>query len=403
MEKIIFHIDVNNAFLSWTAINLLNKGVKTDIRNIEAVIGGDESQRRGIVVAKSMPAKKKGVKTAETLYSARKKCKNLKVYQANYSFYKEMSDKLFSLISNYSPDIEIVSIDECFLDYTNVKNLYGDPISFAHTLKNEIYNTLGFSVNIGIAQNKLCAKMASDFEKPNKVHTLWPYEIKKKLWPLQVGKLYGVGKKSAEKLQQLHINTIYDLAHANENMLYKYFKNNTNNLIKSANGENDEPVITEKRVAKGISNSTTLKADCESIIKMNQILLQLSENVALSLYKNHKQAHVVAVQIKDAFFKIKSHQIKLLNSVSTSKEIYEVAKRLLKILWKGEPVRLMGLRVDHLTDVRNYQVSLFEDPNLVEENKELESVIMRLKEKYGVSVITKAVSIDTKISKKYND
>ena len=199
MDRIIFHIDVNNAFLSWTAIDLLKRGYKYDIRNSYAVIGGDEKARSGIVLAKSMPAKKLGIYTSETLYSARKKCKVLKVYQPNYKFYSEMSKKLFELLKNYSPDIEIASIDECYMDYGKVKNIYGDPIEFAYKLKKEIKDILGFTVNIGIANNKLCAKMASDFSKPDKVHTLFETEIKEKMYPLKIDDLFGIGKKTAPK------------------------------------------------------------------------------------------------------------------------------------------------------------------------------------------------------------
>ena len=183
------HIDVNNAFLSWSAIDLLNKGYKYDIRNSYAVIGGDEKKRSGIVLAKSTSAKKLGIVTAETLYSARKKCKVLKVYPPNFKFYNEMSNKFFSLLRKYTPDIEIASIDECYLDYGKVKSLYGDEVAFAYKIKDEIKNTLGFTVNIGIANNKLCAKMASDFSKPDKVHTLYENEVKEKMYPLDVGDL----------------------------------------------------------------------------------------------------------------------------------------------------------------------------------------------------------------------
>ena len=217
------HIDVNNAFLSWTAVDLLKKGYPIDIRNIESIIGGDESLRHGIVLAKSMVAKRKGVKTAETIRDAKRKCKDLKIFPPNYKLYSEMSNKLFKLISNYTPDIEKLSIDECFIDYTKVKNLYGDPIEFAHKLKNEVKNTLGFTVNIGIANNKLCAKMASDFLKPDKVHTLFSNEVEIKMYPLPIEELYGIGKSSSKKLRELGINTIGDLAIADSKILYKYW------------------------------------------------------------------------------------------------------------------------------------------------------------------------------------
>lgn len=403
MERIIMHIDVNNAFLSWTAVDLLNKGSKYDIRNSYAVIGGDEDARRGIVVAKSTPCKKLGIKTADTLYSARRKCPALRVFKADYLLYKKMSNKLFNYIRNYSPDIEILSVDECFLDYTKVRNLYGDPIKFAYKLKDEIKEKLGFTVNIGIANNKLCAKMASDFEKPNKVHTLFENEIKDKMWPLDVGELYGVGKKSAEKLKNLKINTIYDLAHANHDILYKYFKNNAYKFIESAKGINNEEVVTEVTEAKGISNSVTLEKDYTKIEDINKVLLAISENVVRNLHKEEKYANVVAVVIKDKFFKTSSHQLKLKNAVNTSKDVYEISKKLFKELWKGQPVRLIGIRLDNLTTTNNYQVSLFEDVKNVKKNENLEKVVINLKNKYGTNIIKKGSITENNVTKKYQN
>lgn len=314
-----------------------------------------------------------------------------------------MSNKLFNYIRNYSPDIEILSVDECFLDYTKVRNLYGDPIKFAYKLKDEIKEKLGFTVNIGIANNKLCAKMASDFEKPNKVHTLFENEIKDKMWPLDVGELYGVGKKSAEKLKNLKINTIYDLAHANHDILYKYFKNNAYKFIESAKGINNEEVVTEVTEAKGISNSVTLEKDYTKIEDINKVLLAISENVVRNLHKEEKYANVVAVVIKDKFFKTSSHQLKLKNAVNTSKDVYEISKKLFKELWKGQPVRLIGIRLDNLTTTNNYQVSLFEDVKNVKKNENLEKAVINLKNKYGTNIIKKGSITENNVTKKYQN
>ena len=269
MDRIIFHIDVNNAFLSWTAIELLNKGYKKDIRNIVSVIGGDEKTRNGIVLSKSTLAKKFGIKTGETLYSARKKYKNLEVFPANYDYYSKMSTNLFKLLSNYSPDIEVASIDECYLDYGKVKNLYGDELKFAYKLKDEIKNKLGFTVNIGIANNKLCAKMASDFEKPDKVHTLYNNEIKAKMWPLPIEDLFGIGRSSSEKLKSIGIKTIEDLATSDKEVIYKIFKNQSEYEIDIANGiDNSELELYWE--AKGISNEITLPKDERNIDVLNE-------------------------------------------------------------------------------------------------------------------------------------
>ena len=223
--RIIFHIDVNNAFLSWSAIDLLNKGYSLDIRKIPAIIGGDESKRRGIVLAKSPVAKKYGIVTAETIYSARKKCPSLQIFEANYKWYQKCSRDLMTYLSQYTPSLEQFSIDECFLDFTGTSFLYKDYFALAKKISKEIKEKFGFTVNIGIASNKLCAKMASDFEKPDKIHTLFKEEIPTKMWPLPVGDLFMVGKSTKEKLIKLGILTIGDLAKTPLSVLKKHFKN----------------------------------------------------------------------------------------------------------------------------------------------------------------------------------
>ena len=401
MKKIIMHIDVNNAFLSWTAIYMLKNGNKIDIRNTYAVIGGDETSRRGIVLAKSTPAKKRGIVTGETLYSARKKCPTLNTYPPNFSFYKQMSDSMFNLIKNYSPDIEIMSIDECFLDYTPVKHLYGDEIKFAYKLKKEIYDKLGFTVNIGIASNKLCAKMASDFSKPYKVHTLFENEIQTKMWPLPVEELFGIGKKTAIKLHNININTIFDLAHTDEKYLYKFFKNQASYIIKSAQGIGSDFVNPIPNNPKGIGNETTLDHNIDSKEQLYQYLLALSENVSIRLRKEKKYASVVVVTLKDKYFKKISHQKKLHNATNITEEIYKKSKEILDEMNIEEGIRLIGIRLDNLTDTSNHQVSLFENINEREDNNKLEETVDYLKEKYGYKVIKKASLIDTKVDKKY--
>lgn len=389
MERIIMHIDVNNAFLSWTAIELLNNGSKYDIRKSYAVIGGDPKARKGIVLAKSMPAKKQGVVTAETLYSAKKKCPALRVYNPNYAFYQEMSHKLFELLYKYTPDIEIASIDECYLDYTNVKHLYGNELDFAKKIQQEIYDNLGFTVNIGIANNKLCAKMASDFEKPFKIHTLYQDEISSKMWPLKVGDLFGVGKKTVPKLEKLNIYTIYDLAHADVNTLNTYFKNQSQDLINRANGIDTSPVISTPPEPKGLGSEITLPKDVEAREEIYKYLTILSEEVSLRLKKQRKYASTVTIILKDNMFKRSTHQKKLINAIKNSEDILKVAKDLYNELKYDKPIRLIGIRLNNLTDTVIHQVSLFEDLAHVDRENELDIVIDNLKDKYGLKIIKK--------------
>ena len=387
------HIDVNNAFLSWTAVDLLNKGYKIDIRNIESIIGGDESQRHGIVLAKSMVAKSKGVKTAETIRDAKRKCSDLKIFPPNHKLYQEMSNKLFELISNYTPDIEKLSVDECFIDYTKVRKLYGDPIKFAYKLKKEIKDTLGFTVNIGIANNKLCAKMASDFLKPDRVHTLFKEEIIEKMYPLPIEELYGIGKSSSKKLRELNINTIGDLANANPSLLSKYFKNQTEKIINSAKGIDDSIINVKRSESECISNSTTTSYNLNSLEDIYKFLYPLVENVSISLRKNKKYTSLVGVMLKDKNFKTYSHQRRLKNATSNTDEIYGIAKELVKELWNEEGIRLVGVSLSKFSNIQTHQLSIFEDVKQVESNNKLDKVLDKLKDTYGSNIIKKASQI----------
>ena len=401
MKRIIMHIDVNNAFLSWTAVLRLKNGEKIDIRNTYAVIGGDEKSRHGIVLAKSMPAKKKGVLTGDSIYLAKKKCLNLKVYAPCYDFYKKMSDSMMNLIHSYSPDVEQMSIDECFLDYTPVKHLYGDELQFAYKLKKEIKDKLGFTVNIGIANNKLCAKMASDFSKPYKVHTLYEDEVERKMWPLKVDDLFGIGKQTALKLHKLNINTIYDLAHIDKVFLYKHFKNQAYDMIDKALGKGSDFVDSSKNVPKGIGNEVTLTKNIYDKGELKQYLLALSENVSLRLRKEGKYAYVVVVILKDKFFKRISHQKKLVNAINLADDVSRVSLEILDEMNIENGVRLVGIRLDKLVSSSSHQVSLFENLNVKDSNSELEKVLDDLKAKYGFKIVKKASLLDNKISKKY--
>lgn len=400
MEKIIMHIDVNNAFLSWTAVLRLKQGEK-DIRNTYAIIASIDKSNHGIVLAKSMPAKKLGIVTAETIYSAKKKCPNLNIYPPNYSFYKQMSNNMMNLIRSYSPDIEQMSIDECFLDYTPVKHLYGNELQFAYKLKKEIKDKLGFTVNIGIANNKLCAKMASDFSKPYKVHTLYSYEIKNKMWPLQVDDLFGIGKQTALKLHKLNINTIYDLAHCDQKQLYKHFKNQAQEMINKAQGKGSDIINSSQNNQKGIGNEITLNKNIFDKSQLNPYLLALSENVSLKLREQNKYAYVVSVTLKDRFFKRYTHQKTLINAINLAEEVNKTSIEILNEMNIENGVRLIGIRLDKLVETPAHQVSLFENIKTKEQNTNLEKTVDNLKQKYGVEIIKKASLLNNKISKKY--
>ena len=390
MERQILHVDVNNAFLSWLAVSKLKNGEKIDIRDEVAVIGGDETKRSGIVLAKSPKAKQFGIITGESLYSARQKCNNLQVYQGNFKIYREYSNKLYSLLSEYTDKIERFSIDECFLDMTNY--LMKDTLlNKAKEINKRVKEELGFTVNIGVAHNKLLAKMASDFTKPDKVHTLFEEEIQTKMWNLPISELFMIGKKTVPKLYNMKIRTIGDLANYDKNMIIKKFGKHGKIMWEYANGIDNSEVQYVQEKPKSIGNSITLPVDINNVEQLEEVLLALTEQVSYRLRKQDMIANSVSVQLRTKNFEDFSHQAKLDNPTCNTKTILKKAKQLLNEMFKtGIFIRLIGVRVDNLIEKNEMQISLFEDLQDNEKQKKLDSVIDSLNEKYGLNSITRA-------------
>ena len=394
MKRIIFHIDVNNAFLSWSAVKLLSEGYEIDIRQIPSIIGGDESSRHGIVLAKSPVAKKYGIKTAETIYSARKKCPNLKVFSPNMEYYRLMSKKMIDHISNYSPDLEQFSIDECFLDLTGTTYLYDDILDLAYKIKDEIFEKFGFTVNIGIGNNKLCAKMASDFEKPNKVHTLFENEIESKMWPLPIEDLFMVGEKTAIKLKKMGFYTIGDVAKCDCKRLIKEFKSFGNTIYEMANGIDNSIVDSTISQSKSISVSLTLDKDTDDIELLKKVLLRQVDEVGRALRKKKLYTTIVAITFKTSEFISFSKQCSTDLPINSNNAIYDKVISLLYKSWNFEKIRNIGVRISGFTNKRVTQTSLFEDGNKEVDDEKIQSVLDSIKDKYGSNIINPASLID---------
>lgn len=395
--RIIFHIDVNNAFLSWSAIYLLKQGYPTDIRKIPAVIGGSEEKRHGVVLAKSPVAKKYGIKTAETLYSARKKCPNLQVFPPNHEWYYEMSRLFHEYLKQFSPICQKYSIDEAYLDLTGMHYIYDDYTKLAYQIKDEIKKRFGFTVNVGIANNMLCAKMASDFEKPDKVHTLFLEEIKTKMWPLPIENLFMVGKKTASDLRGLGINTIEELALADIVMLQKHFKNQAQFLKDSANGLDPSKVEKNESKSPSISISETLAKDIDDLEMLEEILFRQASEVSRQLRSKNKYCKVVAIIYKNSNFESYSKQSKMQNATNNTNKIYKEAKKLLRIGWRKDPIRLIGLRLTELTDYIQKQISLFDqEQDFRKEDEKFQKTMDEINKKFGKNTLIPASIIRKK-------
>ena len=350
MEQIIFHIDVNSAYLSWTAVEQLKNGAEVDLRTIPAIIGGNQESRHGVVLAKSPLAKKYGIRTGEPVAQAFRKCPDLVMAPPNHKMYQEYSRRLMEFLQTYTPDIEQVSVDECFMDFTGISYLYLSPVEAAFEIKDAVYEKFGFTVNIGISVNHLLAKMASDFEKPNKVHTLFPKEIPVKMWPLPISELYMAGRSSVEVLNKLEIRTIGELAKADPNLLELHLKSHGRTLWEFANGIDHEKVRRGHVENKGIGNSTTLAKDAVTEEEAKKVLLWLAESVGGRLRKEKQRAGMVSVEIKYHTFQTVSHQKQLETASNADQVIYKAACELFRELWNQEPIRLLGIRTSKLQD-----------------------------------------------------
>ena len=403
MQQIIFHIDVNSAFLSWTAVEQLKNGAEEDLRTIPSIIGGNQESRHGVVLAKSISAKKYGIVTGEPVANAFRKCPNLVMAPPNHKMYTEYSKRLMQVLrENYTDEIEQVSVDECYMNFTGIAHRYASPVAAAFEIKDAVYKEFGFTVNVGISVNHLLAKMASDFEKPNKVHTLFPEEIPAKMWPLPVSELYMAGKSSVEVLHKLEIRTIGELAKTDPDLLELHLKSHGRTLWEFANGKAGDKVVRERVENKGIGNSTTLPKDETEEVEARKVLLWQAETVGRRVRKEGMKAKMVSVEIKYNTFQSVSHQKQLQRATNADKVIYETACELFHELWNGHPIRLLGIRTSKLVDeAEPEQISIFDlesvsNQNMVkqeirknEKQEKLDKAVDQIRKKYGEGAIVR--------------
>lgn len=388
-KTLIFHVDVNSAFLSWSAVKRLKEDPgAVDLRTIASAVGGDKKTRHGIITAKSIPAKKYGIVTGEPVVKALQKCPSLVLVSGDYQSYHEYSHAFIEILKSYTPLVEQVSVDEAFLDMTGFENIYGKyatsecpyPICLAKRIKDEIRDSLGFTVNVGISSNKLLAKMASDFTKPDRIHTLFLSEIRQKMWPLDIGDLYGCGKSSAARLRSFGIKTIGDAARSQVELLCSYMGDNAGTYIfESCNGHGSSNVHISRDEAKSYSNETTVSEDITADnfdAKIPSAIRWLSESVASRLRADGVFANTIGVSAKTETFRRFSRQMTIDDSTSQTETIYFFAMQLIKELLfgykgsssksleglfsKGFSIRLIGVSATGLDHGEYKQMNLFD-------------------------------------------
>ena len=394
-ERLIFHVDLNSAFLSWEAARRVKEGLP-DLREIPSCIGGDPKSRLGIVVAKSIPAKKYGVTTGEPVALALRKCPDLVCVPGDFALFDRCSRAFKKICASYAPVMESFSIDEVFLDMSGTHLIYPDPVAVAHEIKDKIRDELGFTVNVGIGTNKLLAKMASDFEKPDKVHTLFPSEIPEKMWPLPVRDLLFLGKASEQKLLRAGIKTIGDMAKSDEAEIRQLLGDkNGRQLYRYANGIDDSPVRSEREEAKGYSAETTVEEDIVTYEQALSLLLAQCDVVAARMRRDGKKCSCVAVTYRTLDFKTRSHQKNFEDPTDVTEEIFAQVKKLLYECWKCEPLRLIGVALTDLTSDEFRQMSLFENTEDREKQKKVDETIDDIRRRFGNGMIVRGSTIST--------
>jgi DNA polymerase-4 len=388
MSRIIFHVDVNSAYLSWEATYRLQHGETLDLRTIPSAIGGNPKKRHGIILTKSIPAKKYKIKTGESLMEAYKKCPNLHVVAPNYALYMKCSNALTDIFKEYFHKIDRYSIDESFLDFTNMEHILGPPVEFAYFLKNRIKKELGFTVSVGISSNKLLAKMASDMKKPDAVTTLFPDEIKEKMWPLPIEDLFMVGRATSPKLRRMGIHTIGDIAKMDHQLIKAMLKSHGSMIWNYANGiEYSEVKKNDKLNIKGIGNSTTISFDVTNEKEALMFILSLCETVTTRLRESGYIARTVVISIKTNTFNHWSHQCKLNFATNNTTKIFQAAKKLFRESWNKEPIRHLGVRVTDFEPGEFVQLNLFDDDT--EKQEKLDKVIDDLRNRFSSKAISR--------------
>lgn len=389
-ERIIFHIDVNSAFLSWEAVERLKGGENVDLREIPSAVGGDLKTRHGVILAKSIPAKKYRVTTGEPVVDALRKCPELLLVPPRHGIYKVYSRAFLDILAQYSDVIEKFSIDEAFMDMTGTRRLFGKPEEAANRIRLQIYEELGFTVNVGISSNKLLAKMASDFEKPNKVHTLFPEEISQKMWPLPVRDLFLVGKAAEKRLISMGIRSIGDLAGTDPGILTQVFGKQGKLLWRYANGRDDSPVEPVQADNKGYGHSTTLARDVTDASEAKEILLRLTERVCQRLRADDVRVESVSVQFRFNDLTRASHQGMLPAATNITREIYGQVCRLFDEKWDGTPIRLLGVQTARVSrEDTGRQMTLFDNTDY-EKLERLDKAMDAIRGRFGSGAVQRA-------------
>lgn len=388
MDRVILHSDLNNFYASVECLH------NPAIRNVPVAVAGDPEARHGIVLAKNYLAKACGVATGDTLWKARQKCRDIVFVPPNYDRYVEYSKMVREIYGEYTDQVEPFGLDECWLDVTGSRRLFGDGKTIADTIRGRIRDELGLTVSVGVSYNKIFAKLGSDMKKPDATTVITREEFREKVWPLPVGDLLYVGRATRTKLKRFGVNTIGDLAAVPQRYLSQLLGKNGITLWEFANGLDTSPVsnIGAKSMIKSIGNGTTTPRDLVTDEDVRIVLYSLCEHVSERMRRYGFVCSTVQLSIRENDLFTYERQEKLTYPNRTAKALFEKAFELYKKHHKSnKPVRSLSVRACDLAVPESEQLSLMPDIASIQRREELESAEDRIRGKYGQSALRRGI------------
>ncbi|MGE7093924.1 DNA polymerase IV [Lysinibacillus sp. NPDC048646] len=385
--RIILHIDLNCFYASVEQI------YDTSLKGKPVAIAGNPKERRGIIITCSYEARAKGVYTTMNVGEARRKCPELIVRPPNFDRYRTASKSFFNLLKEYSEILQPVSIDEGYLQLPIIAGQ--NVLQHVQDLQDRIWTELQLPCSIGIAPNKFLAKMASDMKKPMGITILRKRDVPAVLWPMHVIEMHGIGKSTAEKLKKLGIQTIGELAVADEYVLKQNFGINGPRMKQKANGEDDRAVDPEAIYdTKSVGNSTTLSHDVTDRDELYEIITMLSEKVAGRLKAKKLAGVTVSVMIRTADWETYTRSKSMNNAINAKEDIVEQAWNLFNKHWNEEPVRLLGITVSNVSDIKEttQQLTFFNFEEHVKEEPIIK-LVDQIEQKFGKGAIIRGSDI----------
>ena len=396
-DRVILHCDCNSFFASVETV------LHPEYKNVPMAVCGSVEDRRGIVLAKNELAKKYNIQTAETVFSAKKKCPHLVIAEPHHKLYIEYSKKVNDIYKRYTDMVEPFGIDESWLDVTGSQKIFGNGLEIAKKISDSVKKEIGITISVGVSFNKVFAKLGSDYKKPDAITVIDRNNFESIVYPLPASMLLFVGKKTEEQLLKMGIRTIGELAHSNSEILRDRLGKHGEQLYKYALGEDDSPVISDTfEDSKSISNGLTFKRNLTTLEDYRTAFEYLSEEVGTKLRNKGLKASTIQITIKDEYLRTIQRQHPISPPSDIGYEISKIALEILKKSWKiGRPVRMLTVSATGLvkSESASLQLSILANESEAQrdKNRNSEKTIDKIRQKYGDSAIIKGAVLDTDI------